>query len=91
HKSGTQQEDDSPVGGSRGPSTRRRTISGSPYEISFGSNFLRCDQTTFRKTSEPAKAFNEAPSEPTPTTELSSGSASVVGFPSEALPAWEES
>ncbi|KAG6284723.1 hypothetical protein E4U45_000839, partial [Claviceps purpurea] len=76
---------------SRGPSTRRRTISGSPYEISFGSNFLRCDQTTFRKTSEPAKAFNEAPSEPTPTTELSSGSASVVGFPSEALPAWEES
>ncbi|KAG6019241.1 hypothetical protein E4U40_007254 [Claviceps sp. LM458 group G5] len=36
-------------------------ISGSPHEISFGSNFLRCDQTTFRKTFEPVKAFNGAP------------------------------
>ncbi|KAG6237677.1 hypothetical protein E4U25_002486, partial [Claviceps purpurea] len=57
-------------------------------------NFLRCDQfvihqTTFRKTSEPAKAFNGASSEPTPANELSLGSASVAWFPSEALPAWD--
>ncbi|KAG6275187.1 hypothetical protein E4U46_001429 [Claviceps purpurea] len=55
--------------------------------------FFTCEfvihQTTFRKTSEPAKAFNGAPSEPTPANELSLGSASVAGFPSEALPAWD--
>ncbi|KAG5988314.1 hypothetical protein E4U52_006704 [Claviceps spartinae] len=41
-----------------------------------------------QETSEPANVFNGVPSESTPATELSSESASVAGFLSEALPAW---